>query len=150
MSKLSQTLEARGIRFERVDSPNALPCWAPSSEPVSIVVEPPADPGESVIDLAARVAIELERFAGRAVDFLCDGLQDPQYGLTPDEIALLSAAERPFGSPEAVIWGDGTWMIRFGESSLRIAEEFGIGVNFNGEQPVSIENLSDAEYVDEE
>lgn len=63
------------------------------------------------------------------------------------ELVELDATESLFGEPEAVIWADGTWLLRFAESRLEMADPFGIGVLFAGTTPYAVEDLSGAEPV---
>ncbi|MFG2631191.1 hypothetical protein [Streptomyces sp. NPDC048473] len=49
----------------------------------------------------------------------------------------------PLVVPEAAVWADQTWAIRFAESGLRPADPYGILVTFNGTQPVDVRGLDD-------
>ena len=150
VSTLPDTLEVGGVTFSRVDSPEGLACWTAQNDNgfVSLVIEPPAVPSAEVIDVAVSVITDFPRLTDEAITFLREQLRSPEYGLLPDELALLDGQAAPFDSPEAVIWADGTWMLRFAESGLRMAEEFGIGVNFVGSVPQSVDSFSDAESVE--
>lgn len=41
------------------------------------------------------------------------------------------------------MWADQTWAIRFTESSLRVADPYGVLVTFDGTQPVDLQGLND-------
>lgn len=56
---------------------------------------------------------------------------------------MLKLPELPLAAPEAIVWADRTWAIRFAESGLRIADPYGILVTFDGTRPVDIEGLDD-------
>lgn len=73
---------------------------------------------------------------------------DPVWALDSVDRARLDGPEAPFGMPEAIIWADGSWMIRFAECGLAMGEEFGIGVRFDGSAPVAIEDLSRATEIE--
>lgn len=112
---------------------------------MSIVVEPAAPPGQRVLQHAAVVVARFDEFSDLASVYLQQRLGEPQFGLTEVELLALHGAEPPFGEPEAVIWGEGSWMLRFAESSLDLADPYGIGVLFDGTTPCGIEDLSDAD-----
>jgi hypothetical protein len=149
MSDLPDTLDVDGTVFARIDTPPDLACWATETDrgSVNLVVEPAAEPEASALETAAAVVADFDGLAGVAAAFLAERLRDPDYGLTDAEIALLDATEPPFDEPEAVVWSDGTWMLRFAESPLSIADPYGIGVTFVGAAPQAVEDLSDAETV---
>lgn len=112
---------------------------------MSIVVDPAAAPGQRVLQLTAAVVTRFDEFTDRAADYLQQRLDEPRFGLSDVELAALHAAEPPFGEPEAVIWDEDSWMLRFAESSLELADPYGIGVLFDGTSPCGVEDLSDAD-----
>lgn len=112
---------------------------------MSIVVDPAALPAQRVLQLAAVVVARFDEFTDLASVYLQQRLDEPQFGLKEVELLALQGAEPPFGEPEAVIWADGSWMLRFAESRLELADPYGIGVLFDGTSPCGIEDLSDAD-----
>lgn len=114
---------------------------------MSIVIDPAAPPGESVLQLAAVVVDRFDEFTDAAAGYLQQRLDEPQFGLSETELQALQGAEPPFGGPEAVIWADGSWMLRFAESRLEMADPYGIGVLFEGTTPSGVEDLSDVDEV---
>ena len=61
-----------------------------------------------------------------------------------DELRLLDApvCDLPFGLPQCTFYAcDTQWLMRFAEGALDICEPFGIGVIFEGEKPLRMENL---------
>ena len=80
-----------------------------------------------------------------AADYLRQQLREPRFGLSAAELSALD--DVPFGDPEAVVWADGSWLLRFAESSLEMADPFGVGVRFEGMTPSAVEDLSDAEPI---
>lgn len=150
---LPEQLLVGGATYSRVDADDSIACWTATfdvggngdSRQVSLVIEPAGVPDSAVRELAADVSARFGEFVRVAADYLRAGLRDPRYGLDGVELGLLDAEEAPFGEPEAVVWADGTWMLRFAESRLAIADPFGIGVLFTGDTPDAIEDLSEAE-----
>ncbi|UOQ88028.1 hypothetical protein MUN74_12060 [Agromyces endophyticus] len=112
---------------------------------VSLVIEPAGVPEPAVIELAATVGTRFGEFAELAGEYLRERLREPEFALGQSELVKLDAPEVPFGEPEAVIWADGSWMLRFVESSLEMADPFGIGVLFEGTTPQAVEDLSGAD-----
>ena len=64
--------------------------------------------------------------------------------MSKDELSLLDVpvCELPFSSPQCTFYaGDKQWLMRFSEGALDICEPYGIGVIFDGEKPLCLENL---------
>jgi hypothetical protein len=150
---LPERLVIDGAKFSRVDSDDSIACWTlvmdadgvDETGAVALVIEPAAMPQPVVLGLAGTVISRFDEFAELAADYLRQRLREPQFGLRSCELSALDAAEAPFGEPEAVIWADGSWMLRFAESSLEMADPYGIGVLFAGTIPSAVEDLSQAE-----
>lgn len=153
MADIPPHLDIAGTSFTRIDSPDSLACWTASLDSadgprsVSIVIDTAAPPGESVLQLAAVVVDRFDEFTDAAAGYLQQRLDEPQFGLSETELLALQGAEPPFGEPEAVIWADGSWMLRFAESRLEMADPYGIGVLFEGTTPSGVEDLSDVDEV---
>ncbi|MFD7026224.1 hypothetical protein [Promicromonospora sukumoe] len=155
-AEVPERLEIAGTTFVRIESPEAIACWAARSDgpgdvdgppPVSVVVEPAAAPGQPALDLAAVVLDRFAELAGTGAAYLRERLAEPEFGLADAERAALAAPEPPFEEPEAVVWDDGTWLLRFAESSLGLADPYGIGVLFEGTEPTGVEDLSQADLM---
>ncbi|KRC62049.1 hypothetical protein ASE14_08375 [Agromyces sp. Root81] len=141
-----------GAAFSRVDSNDSIACWTlitdsehGDSRPVSLVIEPAAAPDPTVLELAATVVARFDEFSELAAGYLRQRLREPEFRLRRSEVATLDAPEAPFDEPEAVIWADGSWMLRFAESGLGMADPYGIGVLFDGTRPSAVEDLSGAD-----
>lgn len=150
MARISDQFIVADVEFVRVDSPETLCCWVPvdAETNISIVAEPPTQPSPRTLELAAYVIREFHTLVDSAVTYMCTKLRERQYGLTADELRRLSEQPAPFAEPEAVIWCDETWMMRFVEVEIMaVADEYGIGVNFVGSRPQSLEILIEAEPV---
>lgn len=153
MTEIPPQLDIAGTAFARIDSPESIACWTAirgdtggdSPRSVSIVIDPAASPGQRLLQLAAVVVERFDELTDRAAAYLQQRLDEPQFGLSDVELSALHAAEPPFGEPEAVIWDEDSWMLRFAESSLELADPYGIGVLFEGTSPCGIEDLSDAD-----
>ncbi|MFB7675862.1 hypothetical protein ACFC26_31095 [Kitasatospora purpeofusca] len=148
---LPATLRIAGLALERTASPPSLACWTgcfPESAGgdaavVSLVVEPAAPPEEVALQLALDVVSSFDVFVDRAVRYCRTRLRERHFELTPEELSWLDLPELPLAGPEAVVWADRSWAIRFTESRFRLADPFGILVTFNGTQPVDVQGLED-------
>ena len=93
--------------------------------------------------LAERIAQDIDRHIKDALTFLQDELKQ-KYLLSKDELRALDVPvyELPFSSPQCTFYAhDKQWLMRFAEGALDICEPFGIGVIFEGEKPLRLENL---------
>jgi len=93
--------------------------------------------------LAERIASDIDRYVKEALAFLKDELRRG-YSLNKDELSLLDVpvCELPFSSPQCTFYArDKQWLMRFAEGELDICEPYGIGVIFEGQKPLCLENL---------
>ena len=93
--------------------------------------------------LAERIASDIDRYVKEALAFLKDELRRGCF-LSEDELKLLDlpVCKLPFSSPQCTFYArDKQWLMRFAEGALDICEPFGIGVIFEGEKPLCLENL---------
>ena len=93
--------------------------------------------------LVERIASDIDRYVKEALVFLKDELRRGRL-LSKDELKLLDVpvCELPFSSPQCTFYaGDKQWLMRFAEGELDICEPYGIGVIFEDEKPLCLENL---------
>ena len=93
--------------------------------------------------LAERIASDIDQHIKEALIFLKDELR-LKYQLSEDELSLLDVpvCNLPFSSPQCTFYArDRQWLMRFAEGELDICEPYGIGVIFEGERPLCLENL---------
>ena len=98
---------------------------------------------DETILLAERIASDIDRYVKEALAFLKDKLRRGHF-LSEDELSLLDVpvCELPFSSPQCTFYAhDKQWLMRFAEGELDICEPYGIGVIFEGERPLCLENL---------
>jgi hypothetical protein len=153
VADLPERVVIDGTTFSRVDSDDSFACWtwvldaedADDTQVVSLLMEPAAMPGPVLLELAGTIVSRFGELAELADNYLRHRLREPRFGLRPSELSALDASEVLFDEPVAVIWADGNWMLRFAESSLEMADPFGIGVRFEGMTPSAVEDLSGAE-----
>ena len=102
-----------------------------------------ADVDDETILLVQRIAQDIDRHIKDALTFLQDELKQKCL-LSKDELRALDVpiCDLPFESPQCSFYAqDRQWLMRFAEGALDICEPFGIGVIFEGEKPLHLENL---------
>ena len=102
-----------------------------------------ADVDDETILLAQSITQDIDRYIKDALTFLRDELKQKCL-LSKDELKLLDVpvCDLPFSSPQCTFYSrDKQWLMRFAEGALDICEPFGIGVIFEGEKPLRLENL---------
>ena len=102
-----------------------------------------ADVDDETTLLAERIASDIDRYIKESLAFLKDELRRGRF-LSKDEIKLLdvSVCDLPFSSPQCTFYTrDKQWLMRFAEGELDICEPYGIGVIFDDERPLCLENL---------
>ena len=102
-----------------------------------------ADVDNETILLAQSIAQDIDRHIKDALTFLQDELKQKCL-LSKDELRALDVpvCDLPFSSPQCTFYAhDKQWLMRFADGALDICEPFGIGVIFEGEKPLRLENL---------
>ena len=93
--------------------------------------------------LAERIASDIDQHIKEALVFLKDEL-GREHCLSDDELSLLDVpvCDLPFSSPQCTFYaGDKQWLMSFAEGAFDICEPYGVGVIFEGEKPLRLENL---------
>lgn len=102
-----------------------------------------ADVDDETTLIAERIASDIDRYVKEALIFLKDKLRRGRF-LSKDELSLLDVPvyKLPFSAPQCIFYAhDKQWLMRFAEGELDICEPYGIGVIFEGEKPLCLENL---------
>ena len=102
-----------------------------------------ADVDDETTLLVERIASDIDRYVKEALIFLKDELRRGCF-FSEDELNLLDVPvfNLPFSSPQCTFYArDKQWLMRFAEGELDICEPYGIGVIFEGEKLLCLENL---------
>ena len=102
-----------------------------------------ADVDDETTLIAERIASDIDRYVKEGLAFLKDELGRGRF-LSKDELSLLDVPvyKLPFSAPQCIFYAhDKQWLMRFAEGELDICEPYGIGVIFEGEKPLCLENL---------
>ncbi|MFJ4091788.1 hypothetical protein ACIPYS_09410 [Kitasatospora sp. NPDC089913] len=151
--QLPSTVSIAGVVLSRTESPPSLACWSgffpgpmgAAEIGTSLVIEPAAPPDEATLRFAHDIVTQFDVFVDRASEYCRTRLREARFGLTTEELSWLDRPELPLAGPEATVWADRTWAIRFTESRLRLADPYGILVTFDGRRPVDVEGLDDGQ-----
>ena len=111
--------------------------------PFCLVCKDETGADDETILLAERIAKDIDQHIKEALVFLKDELRRGRF-LSKDELSVLdvSVCKLPFSSPQCTFYArDKQWLMRFAEGALDICEPYGIGVIFEGEKPLCLENL---------
>ena len=111
--------------------------------PFCLVSTDGTDVDDETILLAERIASDIDRYVKEALVFLKDELRRGCF-LSMDELKLLDVpvCELPFSFPQCTFYAhDKQWLMRFAEGELDICEPYGVGVIFEDEKPLCLENL---------
>ena len=115
--------------------------------PFCLVCKDETGVDDETILLAERIAKDIDQYIKEALVFLKDELRR-EHCLSDDEFKLLDVpvCELPFSLPQCTFYArDKQWLMRFAEGALDICEPFGVGVIFEGEKPLRLENLEISE-----
>ena len=102
-----------------------------------------ADVDDETTLLAEKIARDIDQHIKEALIFLKDELRRGCF-LSKDELSLLDVpvCKLPFSSPQCTFYArDKQWLMRFAEGELDICKPYGIGVIFEDEKPLCLENL---------
>ena len=111
--------------------------------PFCLVSTDGADVDDETTLIAERIASDIDRYVKEGLAFLKDELGRGRF-LSKDELSLLDVPvyKLPFSAPQCIFYAhDKQWLMRFAEGELDICEPYGIGVIFEGEKPLCLENL---------
>ena len=111
--------------------------------PFCLVSTDRADVDDETILLAERIASDIDQHIKEALVFLKDELRR-EHCLSDDELSLrdVPVCDLPFSSPQCTFYAhDKQWLMSFAEGALDICEPYGIGVIFEDEKPLRLENL---------
>lgn len=146
---IPEHIELAGTHFDLTVSDDDFTCWVAilpedPARTITLLMEPAGPASTVALESAASIVEQFDELASVGADFLCSELEDTRWALSPKERELLSSDALPFAGPEAVVWSDGSWMMRYAETPLEMGRDFGIGVLFVGSTPISVEDLADA------
>lgn len=151
MSELPDELTISGVVLSLLDAGEGISCWSGAVDgagAVHVIIEPAGQATAGAVATATTVIEGFPVLTAAASAFLVAELADARWNLDDADRQRLGGEQPPFDLPEAVIWQDGSWMLRFAECGLAMGAEYGIGVLFEGTTPVDVEDLSEVDPED--
>ncbi|MGW2871818.1 hypothetical protein [Kitasatospora sp. NPDC001225] len=151
---IGRLLPSRGPDGLRVWSIDQAPRSTLYGAPVeaTILLEDTDDLDRADLPLVAEVLGRIDHYLETALHFVREAVAaDPAlFGLTEAEsqpYLRLPAADFPLDSPQLNFYLD-EWHLHFAEGRLPICDPYGLAVVFDGQQPLRVEDLSDASPID--
>jgi hypothetical protein len=123
----------------------------PPSVPVNILLEGAEDLSDVNVALLASVLADVDDHIGRALTFVHERLvADPgSFGLTSSESYRdRTVDDVPLDIPQLNFYVGDEWILHFQRGRLPICEPYGLGVVFEGHDPVRIDDFTDLEAVE--
>ena len=136
--------------------PKAIHCWSGEikgcEEGFCVILDNP-DIDTADIDFIISIIQNWKSYIEKALDFIKAKLQSqPElFGIGKDEAdKYLTESTIPVDCPRFMFYEKCEWTIQYNECAFPIGDPYGMGVNFDGEQPIAIEDFSEAEIVDDD
>lgn len=145
-------------KLELFSGPEDIFLWKGRTDgkvPVNIMLEGSSDLAVVNLDHCRRVVTEEESWVEKGIVFLQEQIKaDPAFfNLDKEESDLLlsmSPDQFPVFEPTFIFYPGEEWLLHFSDGDLPICDPYGVSVLFNGEKPVSVDDLSDGEMLDDE
>jgi hypothetical protein len=145
-------------KLELYSGPEDIYLWKGRTDgkvPVNIMLEGSSDLAVINMDHCRSVVGNEDQWLDRGILFLQEQLKaDPAFfGLdkeASDELISMPPDHFPVYTPTFIFYPGEEWLLHFSEGDLPICEPYGVSVLFNGETPVSVDDLSEGEFDDEE
>jgi hypothetical protein len=125
---------------------NDIMVMSSSTPAINIAFPATATPSPDDVSFILTILEKQAAYIRAAEAFLCGKLRDDPsfFGVQPQDVDTVIAAS-PVDDPAFIFRLGQSWEIHFQEGKFKIAEEFGVIVSFEGEQPTQIDDLSNAE-----
>lgn len=143
--------------FVSVPAPDGQAMWSPPGPVTSTLFRAPIEvnvllsPGEVAnAALITEVLAHIDEYLSAALRFLHRALlSDPSaFGLSEPETTRyhrFDPAAFPVDHPQLNFYAGDEWLLRFAEGTFPICDPYGVGVTFDGTEPLRVEDLSDCE-----
>lgn len=141
-------------KLEYIESPEQIHCWhgelGGSELGFDIILET-SKLDEADADFIAKITQNWKAYEEKALADLREKLtSEPDlFGLSKEDAERLSKQNSlPFGCPQFTFYEKREWAIIFLENEMGIGEPFGISVNYDGDELIGVDDLSDSEEID--
>lgn len=141
-------------KLEYLESPEQIHCWHGELEGSELgfdIILETSKLEEADADFIAKIIQNWKAYEEKALADLREKLtsESDLFGLSKEDAERLSKQNSlPFGCPQFTFYEKREWAIIFLENEMGIGEPFGISVNYDGDELIGVDDLSDSEEID--
>lgn len=141
-------------KLEYLESPEQIHCWHGGLEGSELgfdIILETSKLDQADEDFIAKIIQNWKAYEEKALADLREKLtSEPDlFGLSKEDAERLSKQNSlPFGCPQFTFYEKREWAIIFLENEMGIGEPFGISVNYDGDELMGVDDLSDSEEID--
>ena len=141
-------------KLEYLESPEQIHCWHGELEGSELgfdIILETSKLDEADADFIAKIIQNWKAYEEKALADLREKLtsESDLFGLSKEDAERLSKQNSlPFGCPQFTFYEKREWAIIFLENEMGIGEPFGISVNYDGDELIGVDDLSDSEEID--
>ena len=141
-------------KLEYIESPEQIHCWHGELEGSELgfdIILETSKLEEADADFIAKIIQNWKAYEEKALADLREKLpSEPDlFVLSKEDAERLSQQNSlPFGCPQFTFYEKREWAIIFLENEMGIGEPFGISVNYDGDELIGVDDLSDSEEID--
>ena len=141
-------------KLEYLEGPEKIHCWHGELEGSELgfdIILETSKLDEADADFIAKIIQNWKAYEEKALADLREKLtSEPDlFGLSKEDAERLSKQNSlPFGCPQFTFYEKREWAIIFLENEMGIGEPFGISVNYDGDELIGVDDLSDSEEID--
>jgi len=141
-------------KLEYLDSPEQIHCWHGGLEGSELgfdIILETLKLDQADADFIAKIIQNWKAYEAKAIEDIREKLtSEPKlFGLSKEDAERLSKQNSlPFGCPQFTFYEKREWAIIFLENEMGIGEPFGISVNYDGDELIGVDDLSDSEEIE--
>lgn len=141
-------------KLEYLEGPEKIHCWHGELEGSELgfdIILETSKLDQADEDFIAKIIQNWKAYEEKALADLREKLtSEPDlFGLSKEDAERLSKQNSlPFGCPQFTFYEKREWAIIFLENEMGIGEPFGISVNYDGDELIGVDDLSDSEEID--
>ena len=141
-------------KLEYIESPEQIHCWHGELEGSELgfdIILETSKLDEVDADFIAEITKNWKAYEEKALADLRENLtsEPERFGLSKEDAERLSKLkDLPFNCPQFTFYEKREWAIIFLENEMGIGEPFGLSVNYDGDELIGVDDLSDSEEID--
>ncbi len=141
-------------KLEYLESPEQIHCWHGELEGSELgfdIILETSKLDQADEDFIGEITQNWKTYEEKALADLREKLtsESDLFGLSKEDAERLSKQNSlPFGCPQFTFYEKREWAIIFLENEMGIGEPFGISVNYDGDELIGVDDLSDSEEID--